>query len=72
MQLECTRLLKLAGNILVPALVDMYNYSISRSAVFAPWKTGRLLPIFKKDDETECGNYRPVSLLRVLSKILEA
>ena len=27
---------------------------------------------FKKDDETVCGNYRPVSLLSVPSKILEA
>ena len=66
------KLLKLAGNALVPALVDMYNYSTTRSVVFSPWKTARLSPIFKKDDETECGNYRPVSLLSVPSKILEA
>jgi len=32
----------------------------------------RLTPIFKKDDETDCGNYRPISLLSVPSKILEA
>ena len=29
-------------------------------------------PIFKKDDETDYGNYRPVSLLNIPSKILEA
>ena len=28
-------------------------------------------PVFKKDDETEIGNYRPLSLLSVPSKILE-
>ena len=66
------KLLKLAGNALVPALVDMYNYSTTRSVVFSPWKTARLSPVFKKDDETECGSYRPVSLLSVPSKILEA
>ena len=32
----------------------------------------RLTPIFKKEDETDCGNYRPISLLSVLSKIMEA
>ena len=66
------KLLKLAGNTLVPTLVDMYNYSITRSVVFSPWKTARLSSIFKKDDETVCGNYRPVSRLSVPSKILEA
>ena len=50
----------------------MYNYSIARGVVFSSWKTARLSPIFKKDDETVCGNYRPVSLLSVPSKILEA
>ena len=50
----------------------MYNYSTTRSVVFSPWKTARLSPDFKKDDETECDNYRPVSLLSVPSKILEA
>ena len=49
----------------------MYNYSIARNVVFSLWKTARLSPIFKKDDWTDCGNYRPVSLLSVPSKILE-
>ena len=67
------KLLKLAGKTIVPTLVDMYNYySIAQTIVFSSWKTARLSPIFKKDDETVCGNYRPVSLLSVPSKILEA
>ena len=40
--------------------------------VFSDWKTARLAPIFKKDDETECRNYRPVSLLSIPSNILES
>lgn len=31
----------------------------------------RLTPVHKKDDPTEIGNYRPLSLLSVLGKILE-
>ena len=52
------KLLKLAGNTLVPALVDMYNYSIPRSVVISSWKTARLSPIFKKDDETQSRIFR--------------
>lgn len=66
------KLLKLAGKAIVPALVDIFNYSIERRTVFSSWKTARLTPIFKKDDQTDCGNYRPVSLLSVPRKIREA
>ena len=66
------KLLKLAGKAIVPALIDIFNYSIKHRTVFSSWKTARLTPIFKKDDQTDCGNYRPVSLLSVPSKILEA
>ena len=58
--------------VVLAVLVYMYNYSIAQSVVFSSWKTARLSSIFKKDDETDCGNYRLVSLLRVPSKILEA
>ena len=35
------------------------------------WKTGKLQPICKKGDKSPCNNYRPFTLLCVLSKILE-
>ena len=66
------KLLKLAGKAIVPALTDIFNYSIKRRTVFFSWKTAHLTPIFKKEDQTDCGNYRPLSLLSVRSKILEA
>ena len=66
------KLPKLAGKAIVPALTDIFNYSIKRRTVFSSWKSARLTPIFKKDDQTDCGNYRPVPLLSVPSKILEA
>ena len=55
------KLLKLAGKAKVPTLTDIFNYSIKRRTVFSSWKTARLTPIFKKDHQTDCGNYRPVS-----------
>lgn len=36
------------------------------------WKTAKLTTVHKKDDETDRGNYRPLSILSVPSKILES
>ena len=66
------KLLKLAGGAIVPPLMRLYQFSSENNSVLSAWKTARLTPIFKKDDETECGNYRPVSLLSIPSKILES
>ena len=40
--------------------------------MFTSWKTARRTPLYKRDDETDCCNYRPISLLSVPSKILES
>ena len=51
---------------------SLYRYSIQTKTVFTSWKTAKITPVFKKDDETDRGNYRPISLLSVPSKILES
>ena len=66
------KLLKLAGNAIVPPLTHLYQYSMDHEAVFSQWKLARITPIHKGDDETEIANYRPVSLLSIPSKILES
>ena len=37
-----------------------------------PWHVARAASIFKKGDESDCGNYRPISLLAVGYKIFAA
>ena len=66
------KLLKLAGDAIVPSLLSLFRLSLNTSTVFTSWKTARLTPVYKKDDETDCCNYRPISLLSVPSKILES
>ena len=61
--------MKLAGTAMVPALVALSWFS---GVIFSSWKKARLAPIFKKDDETDIGKYRPVSLLSVPGKIMES
>ena len=48
--------LTIMPGVVLVVLVDMYNYSIAQSVVFSSWKTARLSPIFKTDDETDCVN----------------
>ena len=66
------KLLKLAGGAIIPSLESLYRYSIQTKTVFTSWKTAKITPVFKKDDETDRGNYQPISLLSVPSKILES
>ena len=66
-----SRLLKLAGNAIIPSLIDLFIWSAQAEEMFESWKLARLTPIFKKDVEEDKENYRPISLLCVPSKILE-
>lgn len=52
-------------------MTKIINKSIQESKVPKMYKIGRLIPLFKKGNQADCGNYRPVSLLSSLSKILE-
>ena len=60
---------------------DMFNnYFLSHSKVNTSlaqckfpvgWKKANIIPIHKKDDKSTVSNYRPISLLTTLSKIME-
>jgi hypothetical protein len=49
----------------------IFNLSLREGKLPKVWKSARVVPIFKKGDNTLACNYRPVSLLIVTSKILE-
>ena len=56
----------------VPCLTHIINNSITASVFPDCYKCAQVTPIFKKGDRELAGNYRPISSLPILSKILES
>ena len=44
------------------------NLSLIQGALPDDLKSAKVVPLFKKNDRTEVGNYRPVSILTIISK----
>ena len=57
--------------VISSSLALIYNPSISNGVFPAAFKMAKVLPLLKKDSIQERGNYRPISVLHILSKPLE-
>jgi hypothetical protein len=66
-----TRVLKECSNELAPPVTKIINQSLNENTVPDEWKMANVVPIFKKGDKSSVKNYRPVSLLPILSKVME-
>ena len=63
------RLLKEASPIVTRSLTFIINQSITTGIFPNAWKRARVSPIFKEDLKTDPNNYRPISVLPVVSKL---
>ena len=63
--------LKLALPFIGNSLAALFNTSIETSQFPDSWKVARVTPIFKEGDKTEKSNYRPISVLPVISRLFE-
>ena len=52
-------------------LSHLFTLSVTTGVFPAKLKTSKTIPIFKAGDRLSCDNYRPISLLSTISKILE-
>ena len=52
-------------------LVDLFNLSFSSGSFPSILITAKVVPVFKKGSKLDCCNYRPISLLSNVEKILE-
>ena len=65
------RLLKECCDQIGPSLCAIFNQSLSSAKVPTEWKSADIAPIHKKDSKEPAENYRPISLLPIVSKVLE-
>ena len=63
--------LKLIIDDVLPALTHVINLSLTSMIFPNIWKLAKVIPLLKKGDPLCPGNYRPVALLSILSKVLE-
>ena len=66
-----SKMLKFLGNLIVPHLTKLINLSLAKGVVPRILKIAKVIPIFKSGDRRDFTNYRPISLLPSISKILE-
>ena len=65
------RILKELATPLSFLLSDLLNFSLATGKVPQMWKEANVTPIFKKEDPSVVSNYRPISLLSAVGKVLE-
>ena len=65
------KILKLTKNDISDQLAVLFNLSFTSGFFPTILKTSKVTPIYKKDSKLKCSNYRPISLLSNIEKILE-
>ena len=60
------------ADVLAEPLAAFFQNLFDRGCVPQCWKLGTVTPIYKGGDRADPANYRPVTLLPVLSKVMEA
>ena len=60
-------MLKDAATIITKLLAYIMNLSLQSGSVPMEWKAAKIIPLFKRGSMVELDNYRPISILPVLS-----
>lgn len=65
------RLLKDAAEVISHSLTLLINKSFEEGCFPATWKSAKVTALFKGGDQSSKDNYRPISILPTISKIIE-
>ena len=65
------RILKEIAHEIAPSLCELFNKSLRLGSVSTDWKLANVVPVFKSDSKEHAENYRPISLLCLVSKVME-
>ena len=66
-----SKILKIAAPIISDSLTHIFNQCITLSVFPDEWKMAKVMPLFKAGQRTLAENYRPISVLPVISKVME-
>ncbi len=66
-----TKLLKTIKDAIIPSLTVIINQMLTTGSFAEKLKIAKIIPVYKKEDDTHFTNYRPISLLPTISKIFE-
>ena len=65
------KLLKAAGQSICETLLYIFNLILETGIFPEDLKQAKVTPVFKADNKSDCGNYRPISVIPAIAKILE-
>ena len=65
------RLVKDSAEVICPTLTKIFNSSLQQGIFPEDLKNATISPIYKNGDKSDCSNYRPISVLSNVAKILE-
>ena len=65
------RLLKEAASIITAPLTNIFQSLLDSSTIPSDWEEANVAPIFKKGDKSRAENYRPISIMSIIGKLLE-
>ena len=66
-----TQILKISNQIICKPLTYLINLSFSNGIFPDLLKTSNVIPVFKRGENQDYNNYRPISLISNLSKLME-
>ena len=59
------------ADVIAPVLTKLVNLSIDQRCFPNNWKSAKVIALFKDGNRSDCNNYRPISVLPTVSKIIE-
>ena len=66
-----SQLLCIVAPVIAPVVARLVNFSFSSGSFPSRWKTAKVSPLYKNGDSRDVQNFRPISVLPVLSKVIE-
>ena len=65
------KILKMSANVITPSILFIVNKSITLNHFPDTWKEAKVKPVFKSGSKDDINNYRSISILPTLCKLIE-